>query len=229
MEEIFEFRWGVNPSGYSLKNFDAEENGKLSLISDAQGQAVLGPNDPDRDLEFYTPDEKVKFLHREFASLGPTDEAAIKFVSEYGVLGQTGISEQQFDSVSGGQIVPDFFDAQRKVKLVMDMLKSDKRTNAEASIAFNKNCSARMTMLIDPTKPKRPVAKIIPTTLLSFIWLKVSEDIIGGIIWKKCKYSSCTNHFPVGKGAGTKRREFCHNTNCKIYWHRQNQKEQGNG
>ena len=217
---IFQFNWGVDPTGYQI-----EETGEVAsdgdpLLTSARSASVIRRNSPDRELRFYSPGVNAPDIHWKFACLDETVEAARKFTKEYGVLGHTGGENRDFDSASGDQILDDFFSAQRKVCGVMELLKFDDTSGKSPAVMFNENRTARMTVLIDSVKPNRPSVKIIPTTLLSYIWLRVSEDVTGGVKWKRCEYDRCNNHFPVGQGAGTSRRRFCE-TKCKVYWNRE--------
>jgi hypothetical protein len=218
--DIFHFNWGVDPTGYQIEEDGAVSSDGDTLLTSGSSSPIFRRNSPDRELRFYSPSKVAPNIHWEFARAKTTIDAAHDFVNAYGVLGHTRGQNRDIDSAFGDQIFDDFFSAQHKVRAVMALLKLDETSGKSPAVLFNENCAARMTILIDPANPKRPSVKIIPTTLLSYIWLRVSEDVTGGVRWKKCEYDQCINYFPVGQGAGTSRRRFCE-PKCKVYWNRQ--------
>jgi hypothetical protein len=229
MTDIFHFRWGFDPAGYQFIDKKLADKNETTLVTTSPTSSVFRRNSKEGLLKFYYSNEIAPDLHWKFAHLEETAEAAINFINEHGVLGRTGNINEEIGSAYQDQNADNFFSARKDVHDVMETLKSNASSGEKSAFMFNEKCASRMTILIDPKNPRRPTVKIIPTTLLSYIWLKVSEDITGGVVWKRCKYGPCNNYFSVGRGAGTKRREFCHEPNCKVYWHRQNNKEIANG
>lgn len=215
------FRWGVDPEGYALQTDPPGKGG--TLLGEVPPQTWIRRKTT-RDLRYYEPREDYPDLHKIFAELANTPEEACSFVSKYGVLGASGSVGFNFDSIEGDQDLASFLEAQKRVKLVMGGLIEGKLNRPRSAAMFNNYARPSMTILIDGAKPNRPQTRIIPATLLSYIWLRVSEDIVGGVQWKKCKYEPCQNYFPVGKGEATSRREFCEDPTCRVYWNRQKKK-----
>ena len=220
MSNIFQFQWAVDQSGYEL----VLEPG----VPAADGEGFASPDWRPETQELrpisgkfrmYDPREKAINLHRELAYLASDAEALRAFTNKYGV-----VTGNDFSASEQACSVQSILKLKRDIRVVLD--KHDQ--GQDAISAYYKVAEPTATFLIDPTNPNRPKMAVVPLSLQSFIWLRVVEDITGGIQWTKCKRDACPEHFSVGKLEGTKRRQFC-SDKCRVYSSRERKKQEGGG
>ena len=217
MGNIFQFQWAVDRSGYELVHDPG------APLTDGEGFASPDSRPETHELRpisgkfrTYDPREEALNLHRELAYIPADPEALRSFTNKYGVVtGNDFAASEQACSVRAALTLKE------NLRSVLD--KHDQGKNAIA--AYYTLAEPTATFLIDPTNPNRPKMAVVPLSLQSFIWLRVVEDITGGIQWTKCKRDACLEHFSIGKLEGTKRRQFC-SDKCRVYWNREKKKQE---
>lgn len=217
MSNIFQFRWAVDRGGYELVHQPAVSPPDGAGFASPGWKAEIHELRPiSGKFRTYDPREEAINLHREFAYTDPTPEALRAFTDKYGVVtGDDFAASEQACSVQA------VLTLKQNVRSVLD--KHDQGQDAIGT--YYKLAAPTATFLIDPTRPNRPRMAVVPLSLQSFIWLRVVEDITGGIQWTKCKRDACPEHFSIGKLEGTKRRQFC-SDKCRVYWNRENKKQE---
>lgn len=162
-------------------------------------------------------------LARRFAYLSREPQEILGFVREFGFLGVGRLEhpdELDWDEevqwwhthIQGMRHIVEGIDGGARLKIASifnDYVGRDKPS---------------MTVRIEIREGKLPSQKVVPTNLLSALWLQVADEITKDVNFRQCE--QCPRWF--GYGPGTQHREtkrFCSNR-CRQAWHR---KQKSNG
>jgi hypothetical protein len=206
---LFHTVWGYDPDGYELRG---------TLITGK----IIRRKSPNADFMTYEPFVDATDAHRAIAKVSEADDpdsAAVEFVCRYGVLGNS------FEDQEGDQPLDEFHNFQGRVADVLSLLRETKDRGLSKPIdAFNAYNGALMTVRIDPRKPRLPKMHVVPLTLKAFVWYLVGQEILDGVLYRKCANTRCQEYLPIGKNARRSNTLFC-DQKCLMAAKRAKEKE----
>jgi len=209
MTDLFQFEWSVDQSGYDLgRRRRASDEPELLWIDPKRGrwgssleyEVVERRGGP---LRYYRPREKFPVLWRRFATTCVDSESVLEFVTEFGLLG---VDDENpiIDSVPAICATADLL---RQTAGRLDG--GDRKAAVRLINSARPKLSGRIVWAdsLEITAEFRP----IPLTLRSELLLQACEAITGKHEYRKCRNDGCREWFRIdpGRGAKTKRREFC--------------------
>ena len=211
-----EFVWFHDKDGCELRSDpgrppDPNPTGLLDLAEQSPTTRMQRVSDL---LVDYHPHKEFPGLFREFADIERTEQAACDFISRYGFLGgRFHPNARRIISESVKQVLS----VQLRMKFVVLLLDTDRTAFAVTILRGESKPLVQET--IDDTNPNRLMPVALPLTLEGLLWLQVRDALVEGRRFKKCKWEDCPHWFPIGRGAGTKRKLFCDDS-CRVAWHR---------
>lgn len=243
--DLFHFEWWVDQRGYELTaplRVESESAAARLLLDGAQYVVRLGGAE---SLTAYQPAQTAPRLHREFAESVIDAQSAFAFVSKYGYMGSfMGRADAEREGVDGilsaakairhliGELdaQPIFSAAvpRRRVRspklrkigaaayrrLAPSLTRESKQPLGDY---FNRHVSPHMTVRIDVSNPKNQAIQIVPRSLISWMWLRVAEEVTGEKVWRRCINEACpAPYFQVNlKDGRIKKRKFCDLAACR--------------
>ncbi len=215
----FRFVWARSVGGYELK--PEKRISARSLLTGSGGPQIVRRGD---ELDTYQP-HATQALHRVFASIDDTPDAALAFVTEYGFLGISNKAAQQTSSESASEIlsrknelksaleaVDDFLTFDRKVKKAgKDMRLEGKIPKHDpqqirqiAAGLFNQWSSSHLAAmkieLIQSRAARNGVEmRVVPQSLLAYMWLCAAEEITEGAQFRLCVVCRNPINIKVGR------------------------------
>lgn len=147
--------------------------------------------------------------HRDLARLPDTEEAALTFCNDRGLL---------FGRVVGGEVRDNEmdFDAYLRFKHnLRDLLaRVDDKRRADAAVLFNATTQAHVRLRLNPDGRG---LKIEPEDLATFMLVSVAAEIGGGAHWRACEY--CGGWIDLRPDCRRRKdSRFCSNS-CRVLAH----------
>jgi hypothetical protein len=238
--QLFNFEWAV-ASDYVFEQAPSASGvlmgtGGVSQYIARQGALVSR----------YKPYETAPALHRDFVTNVKDAESALAFVKEYGFLGHIfGGMDAERESVE--EILrhrcslrsvliwidenPTYTDDSPAKKLTnknavhmgaeFKRLRHSLTRDNKLALGnlFNDLVTPHLTVRIDASNPKHEVLQVVPRSLISWMWLRVAEEITGDAEWRVCPI--CGTRFCVDRDARRRRREYCERPGCRKAAERQ--------
>jgi hypothetical protein len=211
----FFFEWPVDQDGYKIRTREPQPPSPGNLALSLLSGPVHHLEPKGGPIHYYRPLEKCPALFRDFASSDDSAEAALRFSAQYGLLFE-----------GHGDTLGVWIDQRRNLRRFVDMLDQCQRTGRsflELIPIYNESVAPQMTIRIEPQPGKRqPAIQVVPTTLLSAMWLQAMTPITKGQAYRQCK--NCGAWFPYGPPAGGRKgKTFCSNR-CRVAWTRANER-----
>lgn len=205
------FEWGIDPAGYRVSR-------------DRQRIESIGG-----DPSSYCPDDVQPPLLRRFSELwspgheeaGDEADGALRLVSTMGFFG-TPASGYKLEMENVAYIAAQ----SRKLSVFLAFgIGPGLLPGRDQSEAFNtyNQLSASMRIQLE-AGPDGPEIRIVPTSLISWLWLQVAREITEGLVHKSCQ--RCGNSFTVGRDSRERRRIYCSNA-CRVAAFRQSKTQGG--
>ncbi len=206
--DLFQFEWFVDQDGYELipppERPDKPKKNATYLTGQLDGWALKRRGGT---LRGYRPLQEFPGLFRQFRELDLSPQAAQNFANEFGLLGHPFLDrdmltpENEVATGSSGwenRIIT--------MKMICDDLDYGLRDTAINH--FNSYVLSFCNVIIRNERAKRPSLDVVPTNLMSCLWLQLAGEITDGTRFKKCRV--CPSWFPVGPGTGHREtKEFC--------------------
>lgn len=196
-EDLFQFEWPVDQHGYELAD-EPPGDGRFVLTTYDGFRVIRRRKGP---LKYYRPLEKDPAFTRNFAALTINEPAVLKFVDQYGLLGDQDQEplEQIYNNI-------------RFFHRLYRLIEGGKRDAARD--VFNERARPLMTIKIGGYGQTKMGLEIVPTSLISCMHLQVAKDIVGVVKYGQCE--ECAKWFPYRSS-----KRFC-GERCRKAWHRHN-------
>lgn len=234
--DLISFEWAFDEAGYDLVSGRGVASSAL-LGRERENYLARRKGGP---LRKYRPRAEVPALHRLFVGMADTPEAMLEFVAARGFLGvgafprseQLGRTEESFDYwVSAKRHMGDVlgaFDAAEQFDQTMKRMKREREEEGKTTepmkparrlIAglFNQWVEPHLSIKIEPVDARDDESalalKLVPRSLLGFMWFQVAQEIAGGVQWRACK--RCGKPFYIGEGGARRDRETCSDS-CRV-------------
>lgn len=195
---IFTFEWWRDSAGYEFTN---ESRSAIRRKGGA--------------MESYSPDKEAPMLYRDFMALGQNSEnEVLAFINKYGFLGTShGGSNDERETMAG--IMQCHFEL-----MIFDSYVKNGADDKEKAKTFNGFAPAHMELKLKESHGKL-VLQAAPSSLVSWIWLRIAQEAVGDITERNCLRERCQKAFYIGKGQGTKRKKFC-SDHCRAMFKQEN-------
>lgn len=173
---------------------------------------LIEPNSNDTRLD----------IHRKYATEVTDEQSALHFVQENGFLG----IGREYTRRKKSESVEDILTYAKIARMMLgklDKIKEDKNSNKTNLVAaFNKALNPIAVLKIDlvPNDRSSTLLKILPISLISYIWLRIGEEITGNLTVQICQYSKCRKIFTPTKGF-EKIQRTCEDPNHRTYLYRE--------
>lgn len=208
--DLIDFSWFVDSEGYS---FDPNGKGLGTRLITGAGTIVRNGG----KLRHYNASDLPLGLHRVFASVDKTEQAALNFVQQYGFLEDTADEHEKEE-----EALTTFFDYQEKIHVAVKGIHLFQDNPKHAQFIYNGFSSPHMTARFN-IENNRPVLQMVPNSLMSYIWLSLADEITEGRNYQFC--NNCSQPFATGGNTGhTKRKKYCSNK-CKQASYRKKKEE----
>jgi hypothetical protein len=140
------------------------------------------------ETESYKPLERNENLFGQFASIPPTPEGLLEFMTKFGPLTAEGLS-------SIGEDVHSVLNHARAMAAFLGAAE----TGTSLATSLPNLPEVRLTLQVGD-QALRPALKLIPETLLDALWLQVAEALAGDCQIRRCH--QCGSWFAAGHGFG---------------------------
>lgn len=223
MPDLRYFAWYVDESGYepvsAAEDQPVSERAVLKEPAIGGGWCLRPKGGP---LRKYYPLEVEPGLARRFAYLSRKPQEILGFANEFGFLG-VGRSDHP-DELAREEHVLLWHAHIQGVHHVVEGIDTSGRL--EMALVFNDYVGRdkpSMIVRIETGEGKLPSQIVVPTNLLSAIWLQIADELTGTDNFRQCR--QCPRWFAYGPG--TRHREtkrFC-SARCRMAWHRHKKSE----
>jgi hypothetical protein len=170
-------------------------------------------------LRKYNPLEDEPGLARRFANLSREPQEILGFVREFGFLGVGRLEHP--DELDWDEEVQWWHVHTQGMYQIFEGIDGGDELKRKTIFNFNDfvgRDKPSMVVRIETKEGKLPWQEIVPTNLLSAMWLQVADEITKDVKYRQC--AQCPRWF--GYGSGTQHREtkkYC-STRCRVAWHR---------
>lgn len=166
-------------------------------------------------------------VHREFALNVKDADSALSFVQRFGFLGLNGRDAHE-------ESVEDIIEQKKSIYGFISLIDHGPGYMFDHATALTQLFNDRVAPAISTELEAangRFALKIVPQTLLAYMWLQVASELIDGIEWRVCANPNCPHKwFPVRlSDLRLKDKMFCERVACRQAVSRQRRDEQQRG
>lgn len=220
MPDLRNFEWWVDEAGHEpVSAAEIQAGSERAVLAEPAPGGGWCIRRKGGSLRKIYPLEAEPGLARRFAYLSRKPQEILSFANEFGFLGE------HLDELAREEHVHWWHTHIQGMRYVVEGI--DAGARLEMASVFNDYVGRdkpSMTVRIETGEGKLPSQIVVPTNLLSAMWLQVADEITKTINFRQCE--QCPRWFSYGPG--TQRREtkrFC-SARCRVAWNRQ-QKSSG--